>query len=76
MKSEPGGDKGFLDHVFRLLKITQQGHGIAEGHVLEAPRDFRERVEVSLLGPLDQPLHVHGVPPAIGANSEYRPLAG
>jgi hypothetical protein len=57
---EPGGDERLLDHVLRLLEIAQQGHGIAEGHVLEAPRDFRERLQVSLLGPLDQPLHVHG----------------
>jgi hypothetical protein len=71
---EPGGDEGLLDHVLRRLEIAQQGHGIAEGHVLEAPRDLRERVEVSLLGPLDQALHVHGVSPAIGASSGHRPL--
>ena len=56
---EPRGDEGLLDDVLRLLQVTQEGQGVAEGHLLKASRHLRERVQVSLPRPPDQRLQVH-----------------
>jgi hypothetical protein len=58
-QAEPRGDERLLDNVLRLLQVTQEGQGIAEGHLLKAPRHLRERLQVPFPGPPDQPLQVH-----------------
>jgi hypothetical protein len=45
--------------VLGLLEVAEQGQRIAEGHVLEAPGDLREGVQVALLGLPDQRVEIH-----------------
>jgi hypothetical protein len=58
-QAEPRGDEGLLDDVLRLVQVTQERQGVAEGHLLKAPRQLRERVQVTLPRPPDEPLQVH-----------------
>ena len=44
----PGGDERLLDDVLRLPEVPDERQRVAEGHVLEAPGDLGERVEVAL----------------------------
>ena len=43
---KPGGDKGLLHDVLGLLQVAHERQRKAEGHVLEAPGELGERVEV------------------------------
>jgi hypothetical protein len=58
-QAEPRGDEGLLDDVLCQLQVTQECQGVAEGHLLKAPRYLRERVQVALPRPPDQRLQVH-----------------
>src|SRR6266566_4132748 len=43
----PGGDERFLDDVFGLAEVADERQRVAEGHVLEAPDDLVEGVEIA-----------------------------
>ena len=56
---EPGGHEGLLHDVLGVLQVAHEGQRIAEGHVLEAPRELAERVEVAVLRLPGQRFEVH-----------------
>lgn len=43
----PGRHECFLDDVFRLAEVADEGQRVAEGHVLEAPGELGKGVEIA-----------------------------
>src|SRR5215510_381877 len=55
----PGRHERFLDDVFRLTEVADEGQRITEGHVLEAPGELGEGVEIASSRRPDRALQLH-----------------
>ena len=55
----PGRHEGLLNDVFRLPQVADERQRVAEGHVLEAPDDLAERVEIATRRRAHRRLQLH-----------------